>query len=805
MKNKILEKKINPKSLLKYYVPYECFVDDEKSVIFNKNGSLQKTFRIRYADLEYSLPEVENDVIIRINNALKRLDENFTLQFETQRKSISKEKEHIEREIIPIPTLKILEKQEEKANYKNFFKTEYYLTITYNIEFEVQNGYLLNMLNAFRAKSIKYNRYKAEKTLNEALDTFTAKVNDFINRLFTVTLAIEEVKGEELLGFLYSQVNMEFRERIEIPENVHIDELVGMSNIRYNQKAAKINDLYFSTISLFDFPDNIKSRIFEALESLNFEFRFSSRFNIISKEETNKMFTNYRTHYKAQTRNTVQYIMEAFTKKQSENIDETANEKANEVKEALNDLRRGEVIYGHYSSGIIVFDRNYDELQKKISEISKIITSYDFICKADTVNVFDSYLGAMAGNIKRNTRRYILPSFAFTCLIPVSSNFLGYSKNYFFNAPALLTAKTRANDLFYFNLHVGDVGHAFIVGQTGGGKSVLLGLIASQFMKYKNAQIFFFDKDRSARVLTECSNGIFYDLGSEDFSFQIMEKINDSGHRTFVKEWLLDILEIEGVKITPELKNYLFESVDKFSLRPKKERTFSNFLNALPKKELSEALKMYATGNYRKYFNKGVEIDTKSQFYTFEMGNIMNNEKLSGLILSYLFHYIEYEKLNDGYPTLIILDEAWLSLKNEKMKDKLEEWLRVLRKKNASVIFATQSLTEIDNSSISSVILDQCKTKIYLPNENARAYEDLYIKMGLNLSEIDKLKYAIPKKEYLYKSERGSNMINFGLDKLELTFLGSSRLADLKKIAELKDEYPDIKKLNEKWLDYKGH
>ena len=51
----------------------------------------------------------------------------------------------------------------------------------------------------------------------------------------------------------------------------------------------------------------------------------------------------------------------------------------------------------------------------------------------------------------------------------------------------------------------------------------------------------------------------------------------------------------------------------------------------------------------------------------------MNNEKLSGLILSYLFHYIEYEKLNDGNPTLIILDEAWLALRNEKMKDKIEE------------------------------------------------------------------------------------------------------------------------------------
>lgn len=802
--NKVLEKKINPRSLLKYYVPYECFIDDEKSIIFNKNGSFQKTYKLRYADLEYSLPEVENDVIIKINNALKKLDENFTLHFEIQRKSIKKEKEDSQNPEIPIPSKKILEKQEEKSNKKDYFQTEYYLTITYNIDVEIENGFLVNIINSFRAKGVKYNREKTKKIFEEILETFLSKTNDFINRLYSVTLAIEEVKAEELLAFLHSQINLEFRKRIEIPKNNHLDELVSLSHIRYNNKVAKINNLYFATISVFDFPESIRSRIFESLEYLNFEFRFSSRFNILSKEKTNKMFIKHRTHVKAQSKNIAQYLSEVATKKETQNIDTTALDKAEEVTEAIRDLKKGEVIFGHYSSSIIVFDKDYEVLQKKINEINKIISFHDFVCKNDTVNVFSSYLGAMAGNINRNKRRYILSSFAYTCLIPVSSNFLGYNKNYFFNAPALLTAKTRANDLFYFNLHVGDVGHSFIVGQTGGGKSVLLGLIASQFMKYKNAQIFFFDKDRSAKVLTECSNGVFYDIGGSDFSFQIMEKIDDQGYRNFVKEWLIDILDIEGEKVTPEVKNYIYDSVDKFSKIPKEDRTFSNFLNSLPNDNLLEVFRAYATGNYRKYFNKGTEIDEKNQFFTFEMGNIMNNEKLSSLILSYLFFYIEHEKLQDGYPTLIILDEAWLALKNEKMKDKLEEWLRVLRKRNASVIFATQSLTEINSSSISSVILDQCKTKIYLPNENAHAYEDLYIKMGLNLSEIEKLKHAIPKKEYLYKSERGSNMISFNLSKLELDYLGSSRAEDLKKITELKEENLTIEELNNRWLEYKN-
>jgi hypothetical protein len=59
-------------------------------------------------------------------------------------------------------------------------------------------------------------------------------------------------------------------------------------------------------------------------------------------------------------------------------------------------------------------------------------------------------------------------------------------------------------------------------------------------------------------------------------------------------------------------------------------------------------------------------------------------------VLSYLFHRIE-DRL-DGSPTLLIIDEGWLALDDEGFAGQLREWLKTLRKKNASVVFATQSL-----------------------------------------------------------------------------------------------------------------
>jgi hypothetical protein len=55
-------------------------------------------------------------------------------------------------------------------------------------------------------------------------------------------------------------------------------------------------------------------------------------------------------------------------------------------------------------------------------------------------------------------------------------------------------------------------------------------------------------------------------------------------------------------------------------------------------------------------------------------------------VLAYLFHRIG-DRL-DGRPTLLIIDEGWLALDDPGFAGQLREWLKTLRKKNASVIFA---------------------------------------------------------------------------------------------------------------------
>ena len=143
-------------------------------------------------------------------------------------------------------------------------------------------------------------------------------------------------------------------------------------------------------------------------------------------------------------------------------------------------------------------------------------------------------------------------------------------------------------------------------------------------------------------------------------------------------------------------------------------------------------------------------------------------------VLSYLFHRIG-DRL-DGSPTLIIIDEGWLVLDSPDFAAQLREWLKTLRKKNASVVFATQSLADIETSSIAPAIIESCPTRIFLPNERAAEPQiaAIYERFGLNARQIEILSRATPKRDYYCQSRRGNRLFELGLGEVALAFAAAS-------------------------------
>jgi type IV secretion system protein VirB4 len=177
-------------------------------------------------------------------------------------------------------------------------------------------------------------------------------------------------------------------------------------------------------------------------------------------------------------------------------------------------------------------------------------------------------------------------------------------------------------------------------------------------------------------------------------------------------------------------------------------------------------------------------------FQAFEMEHLMNlGEKNIVPVLLYLFRQIEARM--DGSPTLVALDECWLMLAHPLFREKVREWLKTWRKKNALVFLATQELADVMNSPIRDVILASCPTKILLPNPEAEepSSRAMYELIGLNDREIQLLAYATVKRDYYYKSPLGRRIFSFGFGPVALSFVGASRPEDIRTVRQLIDTH----------------
>jgi type IV secretion system protein VirB4 len=188
---------------------------------------------------------------------------------------------------------------------------------------------------------------------------------------------------------------------------------------------------------------------------------------------------------------------------------------------------------------------------------------------------------------------------------------------------------------------------------------------------------------------------------------------------------------------------------------------------------------------------------------TFEIEQLMNmGERNLVPVLTYLFRRIE--KRLTGAPSLIILDEAWLMLGHPTFRDKIREWLKVLRKANCAVVLATQSISDAERSGIIDVLKESCPTKICLPNGAAReaGTREFYERIGFNERQIEIVATAIPKREYYVASPEGRRLFDMSLGPVALSFVGASGKDDLKRILALKREHGRDWPIH--WLEQRG-
>lgn len=800
---------------------WAALIDD--GVVMGKDGSLLAGYYYRGPDVASATAAERSYLANRINSAMAKLGEGWVSWHDAVRMP-SEDYPTPDTSFFPDAISRLIdaERRAEFLAEGQHFETEYVLILMYKPP--------LTHTSMFIDVITKESAEERESAAARALNTFQKTLQDFedalgeclhIRRMKSYTVRDhfnQEHFQDELVNYLHFTLTGLQQPMNIPPSGLYMDAYLGGQELVVDS-TPRIGEKRIACVSIDGYPYESWPNILELLERLPMAYRWSNRMIYLENYQATDELKQFRRKWRQKMRGFWQQVFRI----QSGHINEDAMMMARQAEDALNEASSGLVNFGYFTSTVILMTEDPLLLVEHARLIVLEIQRLGFSARIETLNTMEAWLGSLPGHPLPNIRRPLIHTKQQVNLLPLASVWPGEAHcpcPYFPpSAPPLLHASTTGSTPFRLNLHVGDVGHTLIFGPTGSGKSTLLATLTAQFRRYEKASIVAFDKGNSLWPLAKACGGQHYDIGSDsEFSFAPLATIENKGDMVWAEEWLATCYELEaGHSPTPKQKQEIHRALSLLlDGEDKTGRSLTDFLATVQDQTLREALTRFTISGSLGYLLDAQEDGLQSgSFMVFEIEELMAmGDKAAIPVLLYLFR--RFEKSLLGQPALLILDEAWVMLGHPIFREKVREWLKVLRKENCSVVLATQSLSDATHSGIFDVLLESCPTKILLPNEEADkdgtaehpGPRDLYRMMGLNETQIELIKTANKKQHYYYLSPQGCRLFELKLGPIALAFVGASdrdTLAHLKELVEQEKEHWPYQWLKERKVDYEQY
>lgn len=756
------------------HLPWAALV--APGVVLNKDGSFQRTLAFRGPDLESATEAELIATAARANNVLKRFGSGWGLHFDADRR----EAPGYPASDFPDAASWLVD-AERRAAFESagaHFESRYHLTLTFlpPPDGTDRAGRLL----VERGNNLRGRDWR------QALDRFVAETDRALDLLAGFMPEVRALDDGETLSFLHGTISTR-RHGIDVPETpMYLDALLADTPLTGGLEPL-LGEAHLRTLTILGFPNLSRPGILDSLNHEGFGYRWTTRFIALDKGDATKALTKLRRQWFNKRKSVTALLREVIYNQPAQLLDNDADNKVVDADLALQALGGDHVAFGYLTTTITVADVDRGRAEEKVRAVERIVNGLGFTCIRESLNAVEAWLSSLPGQVYANVRQPLVHTLNLAHLMPLSSVWAGPARNAHLGGPPLLHAETSGSTPFRLSTHVGDVGHMLVVGPTGAGKSVLLALLALQFRRYRDAQVYIFDKGYSARAAVLAMGGAHHalGLGSEAdvdgggeggaLAFQPLLHIDRADERAWAAEWIGALLAHEKIAVTPEIKEALWSALSSLATAPARERTLTGLSLLLQSAPLRAALAPYTLeGPYGRLLDAAEDDLRVADVQCFETDALMGQAGVVAPVLTYLFHRLE-ERFT-GRPTLLILDEAWVFLDHPLFAARIREWLKVLRKRNVAVLFATQSLADIADSAIAPAIIESCPQRILLPNDRAIEPQSAaaYERFGLNARQIELVSRAVPKRQYYLQSARGNRLFELGLGPVALALCGAS-------------------------------
>lgn len=818
-------------------LPWAAEVDD--GVIVCKNGSFLAAFLYQPEDPAFVSAEDQMLVSDRVNTAIQNLGDGWMLHIDAVRRE-SADYPAANRSHFPDRMSRAIETERRRffTSTATMYETYFIITVTWRPPALAEQKLVEMLFDDDKAKPTRTQRTEA------LVAEFKKKIHSFASSLSNAFPKLEQLSThrafdmngdpevlDDLLSWLHFCVTG-LNHPIRLPEAaMYLDRVIGGQEF-WAGVTPKIGRKFIAVVSIEGFPSGTYPGILNEISQLDAAYRWSTRFIAMDRPSAEAHIEKYRRMWAQKVRG---FFDQIFNKANGRvNADALAMVQDADAMKA--EVSSQQVNAGYYTSCLILMDEDRDQLAKNALEASKVLSRLGFANRVETLNAIEAWLGSLPGDGISNIRRPLITTLNLADLMPTRGIWTGAPvcpcPFYPPDSPPLMHCVTAGHTPFRLNLHVGDLGHTLILGPTGAGKSTLLGIIAAQALRYLGMTVFAFDRGRSIKALCEACGGSFYEIGGEvtlsdrrrkgdawnleversealrtgkkpaqfvrakGLAFAPLLHIGEPAERVWARTWLEDLFSVNSIALTPAQRNDISRALDLLAGQKDSPNNLTGVYLYLNDEELKEVLQSYLSEDESSSMPQTGILDAtedaigETYFSAFELDELMTlGPKIAMPVVSYLFHRIE--RSLHGQPAVIIFDEAWAVISHPIFRSKIRQWFKTLRKLNAAVVLATQSLSDVTSSGdMAAVISESCLTKIFLPNSAALqpGSRELYESMGLRLTQIQCIQRAIPKREYLVSTPYGHRLVSLAMQPLSLAVIGASDRESLEKIEVLKQQ-----------------
>jgi len=734
----LMQRELEPRT----YLPYARHLTD--TVIALDSGAVMTVFRLEGASFETADPSELNDRHTKLNGAWRNLaNERLAIWHHLIRR---KEDGYPEGSYRSAFAASLDTGYRAELARQRLFINELYLTLV------LHPGHgPANRLSALFSRAAKAQDADTIEVAGEALGEIARDLCQHLGRYAPRALGLVERNGllfSEPLELL-RQILTGQRESVPLVRG-HLGEAVYASRIIFGREALEIRDpgetRYAAMLGVKEYPAVTRPGLWDGLLTCRFPLVASQSFAFLSKSAARGV----------------------LERKQNQMVSarDRAASQIEGLGEALDDLVSNRFVMGDHQASVLVHGATPAELGDHLSRARSVLADSGLVAAREDLGLEGAFWAQFPGNFARRVRPAVITSRNFAGLAPFHTYPAGRPAGNHWG-PAVALLRTTAGSPFFFNFHVGDLGHTFICGPSGSGKTVIQNFLLAQLEKL-GAQQVFVDKDSGAEIFVRACGGTYLTLrNGRPTGFAPLKALEFTpANQAFLGQLVRKLVSGDGERLPATAERAIDEAIAALAPMPAQARSLAALRALLGQHDvggIGARLERWTHGGALGWVldNETDSLAFDARFLGFDMTDLLDNPQVRTPAMMYLFHRLQ--GLVDGRRLVIDIDEFWKALGDEAFRELAQDGLKTYRKQNAFMVFGTQSPADVLRSPIAHTILEQCATKIFLPNPQGSA-RDYVEGFGLTSEEFRLIREELSPEQHRFLVKQGHDSVVVELD-----------------------------------------